>query len=437
MKPIVAIVGRPNVGKSTLFNRLVGRRKAVVHDEPGVTRDLNFGDVEWAGRAFTVVDTAGFDIDSEGELSRQVVVQTRLAMEEADLIVVLLDGRDGPMPDDYELAAMLRASEKPVVYAVNKIDTARQDVLLHDFHPLGASVLVPVSAESGRDIGEFLDEIVKRLPDREEPEAVDEGRIRVALVGRPNVGKSSILNRLIGRKRSLVSDVAGTTRDAVDEPFDLSNRKYLFIDTAGIRKKHRISRKVEAYCVMEAIKAIGRCDVAVLVIDAMQGVQGQDERIAAIIADRGKCPVIAVNKWDTIEKDTMSTKRFEDGVREKLTFLPFAPVAFISALTGQRITKLFPVIDRVSDESRRKIPTADLNRALKEMSSSHAPPSFNGKEVRFYYTTQTGTSPQTFTVFTNHPQGVTPAYERYLVSRFRQAAGLDEVPLRLVFRKRH
>lgn len=437
MKPIVAIVGRPNVGKSTLFNRLLGRRKAVVHDEPGVTRDLNFGDVEWAGRAFTVVDTAGFDIDSEHELSRQVIVQTRLAMEEADLIVVLLDGRAGPMPDDYELAAMLRASEKPVVYAANKIDTAIQDILLHDFHPLGAPVLVPVSAESGRDIGEFLDEIVKRLPEREEPEAIDEGRIRVALVGRPNVGKSSLLNRLIGRKRSLVSDVAGTTRDAVDEPFDLSGRNYLFIDTAGIRKKHRISRKVEAYCVMEAIKAIGRCDVAVLVIDAMQGVQGQDERIAAIIADRGKCPVIAVNKWDTIEKDTMSTKRFEDGVREKLTFLPFAPVAFISALTGQRITKLFPVIDRVSDESRRKIPTADLNRALKQMSSSHAPPSFNGKEVRFYYTTQTGTAPQTFTVFTNHPQGVTPAYERYLVSRFRQAVGLDEVPLRLVFRKRH
>ncbi|MEK7680048.1 MAG: ribosome biogenesis GTPase Der, partial [Deltaproteobacteria bacterium] len=407
MKPIVAIVGRPNVGKSTLFNRLLGRRKAVVHDEPGVTRDLNFGDVEWAGRAFTIVDTAGFDLEPEGEISRQVIVQTRLAMEDADLIVVLLDGRAGPMPDDYELAAMLRASEKPVVYAVNKIDTATQAILLHDFHPLGASVLVPVSAESGRDIGEFLDEVVKRLPLREEATATDEGRIKVALVGRPNVGKSSILNRLIGRKRSVVSDVPGTTRDAVDEPFDLNNRNYLFIDTAGIRKKNRISRRVEAYCVMEAIKAIGRCDVAVLVIDANQGVTSQDERIAAIIADRGKCPVIAVNKWDIIEKDTMSSKRFEDGVREKLPFLPFAPVAFISALTGQRITKLFPVVDRVSDESRRKIPTADLNRALKEMSSRNAPPSYNGKEVRFYYTTQTGTAPQTFTVFTNHPQGVT------------------------------
>ncbi len=437
MKPIVAIVGRPNVGKSTLFNRLIGRKKAVVHDEPGVTRDLNYGDVEWAGRAFTVVDTAGFDIGPVDELSRQVVVQTRLAMEDADVIVLLLDGRAGPMPDDRELAAMLRESEKPVVYAVNKIDAAAQDPLLHDFHSLGAPALAPVSAESGRDVGELLDEVARRLPPGEDAAGADEGRIRVAIVGRPNVGKSSLLNRLTGRKRSVVSDVAGTTRDAVDEPFDLRDRKYLFIDTAGIRKKARISLKVEAYCVMEAIKAIGRCDVAVLVIDALEGVLGQDERIAAIIADRGKCPVIAVNKWDAIEKDTMSTKRFEDGVREKLPFLRFAPVAFISALTGQRVTKLFPVIDRVSDESRRKVPTADLNRALKEISSSHAPPSFNGKEVRFYYTTQTGTAPQTFTVFTSHPQGVAPSYERYLAAGFRRAVGLEDVPLRLVFRKRH
>ncbi|MBI5344641.1 MAG: ribosome biogenesis GTPase Der [Deltaproteobacteria bacterium] len=436
MRPIVAIVGRPNVGKSTLFNRLIGRRKAIVYDEPGVTRDVNYADVEERGRFFTLVDTGGFSpeppIDSIGG---QVREQMHLAIEEADVIILLMDGRSGVLPQDMELVEMLRRVPKPVIYAVNKIDTEGQEAAFMEFHSLGVKDLMAISAEGGRNLDEIADLILGRLPPYV-PAPPEEERIRVAIVGRPNVGKSSLLNRLINRKRAIVSAVAGTTRDPVDTPFDLDGKRYLFIDTAGIRKKDRVSLRVESYCVMEAIKAIDRCDAAILVIDGKAGVEGQDERIAGLIEDRKKCCILAINKWDIVEKETMTSAIAEEKIREKLPFITYAPVVFISALTGQRTSKIFSTIDGLVLKSRTRIPTSRLNKALEEFSAMHGAPSYRGKEVKFYYITQTGTSPAVFTVFTNWPEGIKDSHKRFIVNRLRETLGLDNVPIRLIFRKR-
>lgn len=435
-KPIVAIVGRPNVGKSTLFNKLIGRRKAIVADEPGVTRDLNYGDAEELGRAFTVVDTGGFEAEATDAILKQVRDQARLAMEDSDIIVFLMDGRTGPTPQDKDLVGMLRKAGRPVIYAVNKIDSDRLEASTAEFYSLGIGSVVPVSAEHGRGLNELIDEIIAKLPPVEEQEEADE-RVKVAIVGRPNAGKSSLLNKLIGRQRAIVSEVAGTTRDAIDTPFESDGRKYLFIDTAGIRKKNKISLTVESYCVMEAIKSIDRCDAVILVIDGKEGVKGQDEKIAGLIEDRKKCCVIVVNKWDLVEKDTHTVEYAADTIRKKLPFIPYAPVLFTSALTGQRVKKVLDTVDDIVERSRVRITTSKLNEALEEIQSRYRHPAYKGKEVKFYYMTQTGVMPASFVVFANIPEGVQDSYKRYLISSLRESLGMENVPIRIFFRSRH
>ncbi len=436
MKPIVAIVGRPNVGKSTLFNRILGRKKAIVADEPGVTRDLNFADVEELGRAFTIVDTGGFESLAADVIQRQVREQATVAIEDSDAIVFLMDGRTGPTADDEELVAMLRKVGKPVVYAVNKVDSDRLCAGLGDFYALGLKEVLPVSAEHGRGVNELIDAVVAVLPEKKEEEAPQE-RVKVALVGRPNAGKSSLLNRLIGKPRAIVSEVAGTTRDSIDTPFDIGERKYLFIDTAGIRKKNRVSMVVETYCVMEAIKSIERCDVAVLVIDGKEGVKGQDEKIASIIEDRKRCCILAVNKWDIVEKDSRTIEYAEKTMRQSLPFLDYAPMVFISALTGQRVLKVIETADDLVRRSAQKLSTSAVNSALEGIAARRQPPAYRGREVKFYYATQTSVSPPGFVIFANHPEGVDTAYRRHLVDSLRDSLGLDGVPIKLFFRKRH
>ena len=436
MKPIVAIVGRPNVGKSTLFNRLIGRRRAAVADEPGVTRDLNYGDVEELGRSFTLVDTGGFEPASEDEILRQVREQANLAIEDSDVIVFLMDGRAGLTPQDREIAGMLRRAEKPVLYAVNKIDAQSLEAEAMEFYGLGVSNVISVSAEHGLGLAELMDAVIARLPEAEdEPEHGE--RIKIALVGRPNVGKSSLLNRLIGKQRSIVSNVAGTTRDSVDTPFDLNGRGYVFIDTAGIRKKGKVSLRLENYCVMEAIRSIERCDVAALILDGGVGVQGQDERIAGLIEDRKKCCVIIVNKWDIVEKDTHTTKHATEAIRNKLPFLTYPPVLFTSALTGQRVPLVLETATEVFDKSCERVRTSVLNKVLEALYYKHRPPAYHGREIKFYYATQSGTAPPTFVIFTNHPEGIIESYKRYVVNELRSSLGMETVPMKVYYRQRH
>lgn len=436
MRPIVAIVGRPNVGKSTLFNRILGRKKAIVHDEPGVTRDLNFADMEEFGRPFTLVDTGGFETSTKDEILQQVRDQARLAIEDADVIVFVMDGRTGPTGEDRELVQMIRKSGKSVVYAANKIDSEMLASCVAEFYSMGIKDVLGVSAEHGKGVNELIDAIMERLPEAE-PVPEDTDRIKVAILGRPNAGKSSLLNRIIGRPRAIVSAVAGTTRDAVDTPYDTQTGRYLFIDTAGIRKKSKISLTVETYSVMEAIRSIDKCDIAILVIDAKDGVKGQDEKIAGLIEDRKKCCIIIVNKWDLVEKETSTAEHVADALRAKLPFIAYAPVLFTSALTGQRVPKVIEKIDEIFEMSRRRITTSQLNSVFEPIASRHRPGSFKGKEVKFYYITQSAIQPPTFVVFTNIPEGVDDAYKRYLSNSLKEAIGLDDVPIKLFFRPRH
>lgn len=431
---MVAIVGRANVGKSTLFNRILGRRKAIVADLSGVTRDLNYADINDVERPFTVIDTGGFEVAPEG-IMKDVRLQARLAIEEADVIVFLMDGTDGLCHSDREIASMLRKSAKPLICVVNKIDSPSREALLADFYSLGVSPLIGVSAEHGLNIPELMDAVEAALP----PSAVeceDIKRTALAIVGRPNVGKSSILNRLIGRERSLVSDVAGTTRDSIDTPVRVEGRDYLFIDTAGIRKKHKVSLAVESYCVIEAIRSMERSDITLLVLDGKAGIKTQDERIAGIIEDRKKPCIIVMNKWDIVKKDTHTMALAEENVRERLPFIYYAPIVFVSALTNRRIDRILPVAEAVLTEAGQKITTSRLNTVLKKVTTTHRPPLFRGMTVKFYYATQFGVSPPSFVIFVNRPDGLADSYKRYLTKGLRAALGLERVPLRLVFRER-
>ncbi len=438
MGAVVAIVGRPNVGKSRLFNRLIGRRKAIVRNEIGVTRDLNYGECEEGGVGFTLVDTGGFETKSKDSVIVQVKLQARVAIEDADVILFLLDGRAGPLPGDSELAGELRRSGKPVIFAANKVDGIKEEEALGEFYALGMDNVLPLSAEHGRGINELLDEVVKVIGGLDvtaEAEEADDV-VRIAIVGRPNAGKSSLLNKLIGTERAIVSEVAGTTRDSVDTVHTNNGKSYLFIDTAGIRKKSKISLTVEAYSVMEAIKIIERCHVALLVIDAERGVSVQDEKIAGIIEARGRCCLFVVNKWDKMEKETATSKEFTDKIHHQVPFLSYAPAVFLSALTGQRVAKVFNSIDSLLEEASTKIQTSKLNKVLEEVVAHHNPPLHKGKRVKFFYATQTGTVPPVFTIFTNRPEGVTAPYQRYLVNSFREKLGFERVPLRVKLRAR-
>ena len=452
MKSIVAIVGRPNVGKSTLFNRILGKRKAIVKNEPGVTRDLNYADVVDQGKEFTLIDTGGFEAipprpwgqisnlspkGGRGDLTilAKVREQALLAIEEADIIVFLMDGRDGFLPSDRDVADILRKTSKPVIYAVNKIDTSKQEQGLADFYRLGMDNLFPVSAELGKGVYELLEKIISLIP-KTSPTKEKEKGIKLAVVGRPNVGKSSLVNKLLGYERVMVSAMPGTTRDAIDTPFMYNKKKYLLIDTAGIRKKTRIGRTLEKYSVMVAIKNIERCDVALLIIDAMDGMTEQDEKIAGLIYERGKGCIIVVNKWDLPEKETNTVKQYTERIRWKVKFLQFAPVVFVSTVTGQRIFKTLEIVNEVIEQLEKRIPTAQLNKFFDGFKKHHQPPIYKNKSVKIYYITQTDIKPPTFVGFVNFPEGIHFSYERFLVNQIREAFGLNQVPIRLYFKKK-
>ncbi len=435
MKPIVAIVGRPNVGKSTLFNRISGGRKAIVWDEPGVTRDRNYSDVEREGSAFTLIDTGGFEPASKDPIFAQMREQCQLAMDEADVILFMMDGKEGLAPSDEEIADILRKLNKPVFYIVNKVDGPKHEERVLEFYGLGVEPIYSISAEHGYGVNELMEEVTKALPDLAE-EKRDEDVTKVAVIGRPNVGKSSLLNRLLGYKRVLVDEVPGTTRDAIDTRFERDGRRYVLIDTAGIRRKSRISLRLEKYSIVEALRTIDRSDVALLLLDSKEGVTDQDARIGGFIHQKGKGCILIVNKWDLVEKDSQTIVRYEEEVRENLKYLSYAPILFISALTGQRVKKVLDVVDQVSEQTKKRIATSQLNKYFGKWVEKFPPPLYKNRSVKMNYITQVSTGPPTFVIYVNFPDGIHFSYERYLLNQMREAFGFEGVPVRLLFRKK-
>jgi GTPase len=437
--PVLALVGRPNVGKSTLFNRITGERKAIVHDLPGVTRDRNYGTAEWADRKFLVIDTGGFEPAAQSALKKQVQEQTRLAIEEADVIVFLFDGKAGLHPIDRDAVDELRKVRKPVFYAANKIDSAARESGLYEFFALGVDEILPVSAEHGLGVTEVLDRVVKSFPEETETETETEAESRplaIAVVGRPNVGKSTLVNRLLGYDRSVVDVTPGTTRDALDTPLVFGGKNYTLIDTAGIRRKARIADRLERYSVVRSLGSIDRGDIIIYLIDATEGVTSQDAQILAYAAERGKALVLAVNKWDAAAPEKKDPRAYREEVYYRLAFVDFAPVRFISAATGQGVGKMMTMVEAVAEVYRAKIPTSPLNQALRAIFAKNPPPLARGKPVKFFYATQTGVAPPTFALFVNFAHGIGPSYHRYLVHQLREAFELLGTPLRLTLRGR-
>ncbi|MFH1758529.1 MAG: ribosome biogenesis GTPase Der [Pseudomonadota bacterium] len=436
MKPIIAIVGRPNVGKSTLFNRLVKRRKAIVEDEPGVTRDRNYAEALYEDHPFLLIDTGGFEPASKEYIPQQVHEQAEVAIQEADLVLFLMDGKEGLNPADIDVAHYLRKVAKPVFYVVNKIDGERQEENVIDFYQLGIPALYSISAEHGRGVADLMDGVLKILPSAPLPEKREEGEIRVALVGRPNVGKSSLLNKLIGRPRAVVDSTPGTTRDAIDTPLKREGRKYIFIDTAGIRRKSRVSKRLEKYMTIRALRSLERCNVAMLLLDGFEGLTDQDARIAEFAEENGRALILVVNKWDLVVKDTSTQEQYKKRIRKEIKTLDYLPILFISALTGQRVSKIFATIDAVISEYRKRIATAGLNQWLQETVRSNPPPLAGSRSVKLYYISQVSTGPPTFVLFTNEPRGITESYLRYLMRQLREKYGFAGTPLRIILRRR-
>ncbi len=434
-KPIVAIVGRPNVGKSTLFNMLAGERIAIVKDTPGVTRDRIYADVEWLNYHFTLMDTGGIEPDTKSGMLRHMREQAEIAIEMADVVIFLVDVRQGVVDADFKVADMLRKAKKEIVLVVNKVDNFEKwmpDV--YEFYNLGVGDPHPISSTGKIGIGDMLDEVTALFPkDLEEEE--DE-RPRVAIVGKPNVGKSSIINKLLGEERVIVSDVAGTTRDAIDTPVICEDREYVFIDTAGLRRKNKIKEDIERYSILRTVSAVERADVVVLVIDAVEGVTEQDAKIAGIAHDRGRGIIIAVNKWDAIEKDNSSVKKYTEDIRRVLSFMPYAQIIFISAQTGQRLPKLFEQIDIVIQNQNLRIATGVLNEILSEALVMQQPPSDKGKRLKIFYMTQVGVKPPTFVLFVNDKKLMHFSYTRYLENKIREAFGFGGTALRFFVRER-
>jgi len=434
-RPTVAIVGRPNVGKSTLFNRLLGGRDAIVSEQAGTTRDRHFGDADWAGRRFWLVDTGGLNPDSGDPLDIAVRAQVELAVSEADLIVFVVDGKEGVNPVDREIAAQLRRSGRPVLLAVNKLDDLPDTSTHLDFYTLGVGDPLPVSAAVGKASGDLLDQIVAHLPPL--TSADDESAIEVAVVGRPNAGKSSVINRLLGTPRLVVSPTPGTTRDAIDTPLRYRGKTLNFIDTAGLRRRAKVEDDIEFYATLRTHRAIERADVCILVVDATLGIHAQDLRIATEAWERGAGLIVAVNKWDLIpEKDANTAKRGQDLLTDKAPFLRFAPFVYLSALTGQRISRLPEVILEVAEARERRVPTAEVNRVLQELMARNAPPQEPGEEVKLLYASQIGVRPPTIAIVSNRPDDVAESYQRYLQNGFRAAWGFEGAPLRLRFTSR-
>ena len=435
-RPIVAIVGRPNVGKSTLFNALAGENISIVKDTPGVTRDRIYADVSWLNHNFTMIDTGGIEPDSSDIILSQMREQAQIAIDTADVIIFLVDVRQGLQDADSKVADMLRRSRKPVVLVVNKVDSFQKYMAdVYEFYNLGIGDPVPVSAASRLGIGDMLDEVVKHFPEDSGEDEEDE-RPRVAIVGKPNVGKSSIINRLVGENRVIVSDIAGTTRDAIDTEISHGGKEYVFIDTAGLRRKNKIKEELERYSIIRTVTAVERADVVVVVIDASEGVTEQDAKIAGIAHERGKGIIVAVNKWDAIEKTVKTIYEFSRKVRETLSFMPYAELLFISAVTGQRLAKLFELIDVIIENRAMRIQTGVLNEIITEAVAMQQPPSDRGRRLKIYYVTQVSVKPPTFVVFVNDKELMHFSYTRYLENKIREAFGFKGTSLKFIIRER-
>ena len=435
-RPLVAIVGRPNVGKSMLFNRLVGQRLSIVEDTPGVTRDRLYAECEWCGRKFDMVDTGGIEPTTDSEILLFMREQAQIAIDAATVIILVTDLRTGVTAADKDVANMLLRSKKPVVLAVNKADsTGATDPGVYEFYSLGLGDPIPTSAVHGHGTGDLLDECLKYFPPAEEEEEEDD-LVKVAIIGKPNVGKSSLLNHILGEKRVIVSDVAGTTRDAVDSVFENETGRYLFIDTAGIRRKAKVEEAVEKFSVMRAQLAIERADVCLILIDARDGVTEQDTKIAGLAHEAGKASIVVVNKWDLVEKETGTMEKMRKDIMRDLSFMSYAPILFISALTGQRTNRLFELINFVNDQSSMRITTGMLNNVLADAQARVQPPTDKGKRLKIYYMTQTGIKPPNFVIFCNSRELFHFSYQRYLENQIRSVFGLEGTPVRIVIRQK-
>ena len=435
-KPIVAIVGRPNVGKSTLFNALAGRNIAIVKDTPGVTRDRIYADVSWLDMDFTLIDTGGIEPDSSDVILSQMRAQAQVAIDTADVIIFITDVRQGLVDADDKVADMLRRSHKPIVLVVNKVDNmAKYLPDVYEFYNLGLGDPIPISATNKLGFGDMLDEVTRYF-DRSYLEEEEDDRPRIAIIGKPNVGKSSMINALLGESRVLVSDIPGTTRDAIDTAIVRNEKEYVFIDTAGLRRKSRIKEELERYSIVRAVAAIERADVVIVVISAEEGVTEQDAKIAGIAHDRGKGIIIAVNKWDAVEKDDKTIYRFSEKVRQVLSFMPYARLLFVSAKTGQRMEKLFELIDVVVENHSRRIQTGVLNEIVTEATALNQPPSDKVKRLKIFYTTQVAVKPPTFVIFVNDKELMHFSYLRYLENKIREAFGFEGTPLKFFVRER-
>ena len=435
-KPIVAVVGRPNVGKSTLFNALAGERISIVKDTPGITRDRIYADVTWLDRSFTLIDTGGIEPDSKDVILSQMREQAEIAISTADVIIFMVDVKQGLVDSDAKVADMLRRSHKPVVLVVNKVDNFEKYMAdVYEFYNLGIGEPHAISAANQLGVGDMLDEVTSYFGDAGIEEEEDD-RIRVAIVGKPNVGKSSLINKILGENRLIVSDIAGTTRDAVDTPVKHNGKEYIFIDTAGLRRKNKIKEELERFMIVRTVSAVERADIVVLVIDAVEGVTEQDAKIAGIAHERGKAVIIAVNKWDAVEKDNKTVNQYTDKIRNILSYMPYAEITFISASTGQRLPKLFDLIDMVAENHAMRVGTGVLNEIMSEAVALQQPPSDKGKRLRLYYITQAAVKPPTFVIFVNDKELMHFSYTRYIENKIREAFGFKGTPLKFIIRER-
>lgn len=433
-KPIVAIVGRPNVGKSTLFNRIAKKRVSIVDDIPGVTRDRLYWDAEWLNREFTMIDTGGIEIDAADQILAQMRYQANLAMEEADVILFITDGKAGVTSADEEIAAILRHTQKPVVLGVNKVDTMKDAHEVYEFYNLGLGEPIPISAANLLNLGDLLDKVIEALPEQSDA-TENTDQINVAFIGRPNVGKSSLVNAILGEERVIVSDIPGTTRDAIDTRFIKDGIPYVLIDTAGMRRKAKIGHaSVERYSVIRSLRAVDRADVVLLVIDAVEGITEQEKKIAGYAHEAGKATVVVVNKWDLVEKDSKTPLRYTEMVRNELVFLQYAPVVFVSALTKQRLPRIIELVKYTAEQHAMRVATSVLNQVVEDAVAINPPPSDKGKRLKIYYVTQASVKPPTFILFVNEPETMHFSYLRFLENKLREAFGFEGTPVRLVVR---
>ena len=433
-KPVIAIVGRPNVGKSMLFNKIIGQRLSIVEDTPGVTRDRIYGESDWAGRKFTLIDTGGIEPRTDSEILTFMREQAEIAIDHADVIVFLTDVKTGVTASDQEVANMLLRSGKPIVLAVNKVDQGMSPDI-YEFYNLGLGDPIAVSAVHGHGTGDLLEECVKYFPPEGGKEEEDDA-IQVAIIGKPNVGKSSLTNKILGQQRVIVSDVAGTTRDAIDSRFENDKGKYVFIDTAGMRKKSRVDEAIEKYSVLRSQMAIDRCDVCLILIDATEGVTEQDTKVAGLAHEAGKASIIVVNKWDLVEKDGKTMDKMRQDIRRDLSYMTYAPILFISALTGQRVDRLFELINYVNDQAATRITTGMLNNVLEDAQTRVQPPTDKGRRLKIYYVTQTGIKPPHFVFFCNDARLFHFSYQRYLENQLRSTFGLEGTPIKITIRQK-